>query len=57
MSERSTARRPSPLSLTQPTPPNWHLDRPAFAGDEFMDWESETERPPDETLAGPKSPH
>lgn len=41
-------RRIPPLSLRQPAPPDWHHDRPAYAGDPFMDWESGPE-PPKET--------
>ncbi|HWI63411.1 MAG TPA: hypothetical protein VNT75_16360 [Symbiobacteriaceae bacterium] len=26
------------LSLRQPAPPDWHSDRPAYAGDPDMDW-------------------
>lgn len=46
MPDRNESRAPSPLSLTQPAPPGWQQDRPAFPNDPFMDWESETERPP-----------
>lgn len=48
MQDRTDSRAPSPLSLTQPMPPDWQSDRPAFPNDPFMDWESETERPPKE---------
>jgi hypothetical protein len=40
----SRATAPS-LSLRQPAPADWHHDRPAFAGDPYMDWESEPEPP------------
>lgn len=46
MHERPVRRAPSPLSLTQPAPPPWHDERPAFQGDPFMDWVSEPEEPP-----------
>lgn len=39
-------RRPAPtLSLGPTVPADWHDDRPAFAGDPFMDWESRPEPP------------
>lgn len=41
-----TVRRPlPPLSLRETVPQDWHHDRPAFAGDPFMDWESRPEPP------------
>lgn len=45
----AAAGKPSatPLTLRQPAPRDWHHDRPAFAGDPYMDWESEPERPKD----------
>ncbi|HLO02215.1 MAG TPA: hypothetical protein VK191_03800 [Symbiobacteriaceae bacterium] len=46
MHDHTSSRAPLPLSLTQPAPPGWQNDRPAFPDDPFMDWESETERPP-----------
>jgi hypothetical protein len=36
----------SPLSLSRIASPDWQNDRPAFAGDPLMDWESEPEQPP-----------
>ncbi|HYG56468.1 MAG TPA: hypothetical protein VD902_00075 [Symbiobacteriaceae bacterium] len=33
------------LSLSQRAPADWHHDRPAFAGDPYMDWESGPEPP------------
>jgi|GEM_PF-6333578 len=38
------ARRPVALSL-RAVPADWHHDRPAYAGDPYMDWESSPEAP------------
>lgn len=38
-------RTDSPLTLRQTVPADWHRDQPAFAGDPFMDWESQPEPP------------
>lgn len=39
------ARRNASLSLRQTVPTDWHHDRPAFAGDPYMDWESQPDPP------------
>jgi hypothetical protein len=39
----SSTRSGSKLSLQEMAPADWHHDRPAFAGDPFMDWESQPE--------------
>lgn len=51
-------RLPSPISLRQTAPTDWHHDRPAFAGDPLMDWESTPEPPPEPrwTLTEARSP-
>lgn len=41
----SAQRSASLLSLRQTVPADWHRDQPAFAGDPFMDWESQPEPP------------
>jgi hypothetical protein len=53
-------RRPvPPLSLGRSVPAGWHDDRPAYAGDPDMDWESKPEPPaePRWDLAEPGRPH
>ncbi|MGE5674758.1 MAG: hypothetical protein ACM3XM_12955 [Mycobacterium leprae] len=46
--ERPSPRNAVTLSLRQPAPADWHRDRPAFAGDPFMDWENSPEPPREE---------
>lgn len=45
-SKRREPRKGGSLTLRQLMPNDWHNDRPAFAGDPFMDWESGPEPPP-----------
>ena len=53
---RDKARNlPTPLSLLRSVPPDWQYDRPAYAGDPFMDWESQPE-PPRDPIPLPERP-
>lgn len=53
---RDKARNaPTPLTLLRTVPSDWQYDRPAYAGDPFMDWESQPE-PPRDAVRMPESP-